>query len=429
MNTIGCGMRTGKKLVAGELDFKNPDILAYLNAENAYKEAHMESTRGVQEVLYQEILSRIKEDYQSWPVKKGDYFYYYREEKGKNYPIYCRREGSMEAPESVYMDVNKEAQGKELYLFGPSVPNRANTFLAYGYNLTGSLDRTVRVRNLETGEDSRWSFPNSTGSLLWLDDEHLLVVERDEHARGKNVYKINIKQGPEKKQLVFSKPEAFDNMFLGLSQTNDRQYLMLELSSGSSQVLYVSLRSAVDFKQFAEGKDDVLYKLEHFKNDFYILTNKGGANNFQLFKTPVNRWEQDAWQLVQQESKTISLSSVTFYNRFMVTEQRNNERALDEIVVRDMESNKPTPFPCPMRPTTLLLVATGITTPLRFVLITPRPSGRHRCLSWICQRRKPTPCIPGKLQILMASSTRSNESLLPPGTVPGFRSPLCTKKG
>ena len=329
-----------KKIVAGELDFKNPDILAYLNAENAYKEAHMESTRGVQEVLYQEILSRIKEDYQSWPVKKGDYFYYYREEKGKNYPIYCRREGSMEAPESVYMDVNKEAQGKELYLFGPSVPNRANTFLAYGYNLTGSLDRTVRVRNLETGEDSRWSFPNSTGSLLWLDDEHLLVVERDEHARGKNVYKINIKQGPEKKQLVFSKPEAFDNMFLGLSQTNDRQYLMLELSSGSSQVLYVSLRSAVDFKQFAEGKDDVLYKLEHFKNDFYILTNKGGANNFQLFKTPVNRWEQDAWQLVQQESKTISLSSVTFYNRFMVTEQRNNERALDEIVVRDMESNK-----------------------------------------------------------------------------------------
>ena len=329
-----------KKIVAGELDFKNPDILAYLNAENAYKEAHMESTRGVQEVLYQEILSRIKEDYQSWPVKKGDYFYYYREEKGKNYPIYCRREGSMEAPESVYMDVNKEAQGKELYLFGPSVPNRANTFLAYGYNLTGSLDRTVRVRNLETGEDSRWSFPNSTGSLLWLDDEHLLVVERDEHARGKNVYKINIKQGPEKKQLVFSKPEAFDNMFLGLSQTNDRQYLMLELSSGSSQVLYVSLRSAVDFKQFAEGKDDVLYKLEHFKNDFYILTNKGGANNFQLFKTPVNRWEQDAWQLVQQESKTISLSNVTFYNRFMVTEQRNNERALDEIVVRDMESNK-----------------------------------------------------------------------------------------
>ena len=115
---------------------------------------------------------------------------------------------------------------------------------------------------------------------------------------------------------------------------------MLELSSGSSQVLYVSLRSAVDFKQFAEGKDDVLYKLEHFKNDFYILTNKGGANNFQVFKTPVNRWEQDAWQLVQQESKTISLSGVTFYNRFMVTEQRNNERALDEIVVRDMESNK-----------------------------------------------------------------------------------------
>ena len=325
-----------KKIVAGELDFKNPAILEYLNAESAYKDAQMKATQGMQVRLRKEILSRIKEDYQSWPVKKGNYLYYYREEEGKNYPIYCRRKGSMDAPESVYMDVNKEAEGKDLYIFGPSVINRANTFLAYGYNLTGSLERTVRVRNLDTGQDSSWTFPNSTGSIVWLDDDHLLVVERDQHARGKNVYKINIHQGPEKKELVFSKPEAYDNMFLGLSQTNDRNYLLLNLTSGSSQVLYVSPRTAIDFKQFAVGKDDVSYTLEHFENDFFILTNMGGANNFQVFKTPVNRWEKSAWQLVQKESSTISLSGITFYNRFMVTEQRNNERALDEIVVRDM---------------------------------------------------------------------------------------------
>ncbi len=268
-----------QKIVAGDLDFKNPDVLAYLSAESAYKDEQMKDSKAVQEQLYQEILSRIKEDYQSWPVKKGDYLYYYREEKGKNYPILCRRNAGMDLPEVVYMDVNKEADGKDLYMFGPSRTNRANTFLAYGYNLTGSMERTIRVRNLETGKDSEWTFHNSTGSILWVDDEHLLVVERDEQARGKNVYKINIHQGPEKKELVFSKPDEYDGMFLSLAETTDHEYVMVYLNSGSSQVVYVSPRSTIDFRQFAHGTDDVVFSLDHHRDDFYILTNLNGANN------------------------------------------------------------------------------------------------------------------------------------------------------
>ncbi|USE39184.1 hypothetical protein [Endozoicomonas sp. SCSIO W0465] len=129
-------------------------------------------------------------------MKRDGFLYYYREEKGKNYPILCRRSASMDLPEVVYMDVNEEADGKDLYMFGPSIINRANTFLAYGYNLTGSMERSIRVRNLETLKDSEWTFHDSTGSILWIDDEHLLVVERDEQARGKNVYKINSSYAP-----------------------------------------------------------------------------------------------------------------------------------------------------------------------------------------------------------------------------------------
>ncbi|WP_257295435.1 S9 family peptidase [Endozoicomonas sp. YOMI1] len=331
-----------QKIVAGGLDFKNPEVLAYLHAESDYKDAQMKDSKVVQQQLYQEILSRIKEDYQSWPVKKGDFLYYYREEKGKNYPILCRRHGSMDLPEVVYMDVNKEADGKDLYMFGPSLTNRANTFLAYGYNLTGSMERSIRVRNLETGQDSEWTFHNSTGSILWIDDEHLLVVERDEQARGKNIYRINIHQGPEKKALVFSKPDEFDGMFLSLSETTDHEYVMVYLNSGSSQVVYVSPRAAVDFHLFAHGTDDVVFNLDHYldhdRDDFYILTNLNGANNFQLYKTSVNQWEQKHWHLIQAESDTISLTDIHFYNHYLIIEQKNNEKALDELVVQDMVS-------------------------------------------------------------------------------------------
>ena len=327
-----------QKIVAGELDFNNPEILDYLNAECAYKESQMAGCQPVKEKLYGEILSRIKEDYQSWPVKKGEFFYYYREEQGKNYPILCRRQASMTAPEEIYLDVNQEADGKDLYMFGPSVTNRANTLLAYGYNLTGSMERTIRVRNLETGLDCPWSFHNSTGSILWLDNDHLLIVERDEQARGKHVFRVNIHKGPEHKELLFSKPDEFDGMFLSLGQTTDREYLLVYLESGGSQVVYFSPRTAIDFTLFAHGTNDVVFHLDHYQGDFYILTNRDGANNFQLFKAPVSDLQQ--WQLLQEQSDTISLTDIHFYNHYLVIEQKNNDRALEELVVQDMNTGQ-----------------------------------------------------------------------------------------
>ena len=327
-----------QKIVAGDLDFHNSDILDYLKAEAAYKDHHMAASQPVQERLYGEILSRIKEDYQSWPVTKGDFFYYYREEQGLNYPILCRRHGAMTAPEEVYLDVNQEADGKDLYMFGPSVTNRANTFLAYGYNLTGSMERTIRVRNLATGLDCPWRFHNSTGSVLWLDNDHLLIVERDEQARGKHVYRVNIHQGPEHKELLFSKPEEFDAMFLSLGETTDREYVLLYLESGGSQVVYYAPRSAIDFALFAHGTNDVVFHLDHYRGDFYILTNRDGANNFQLFKAPVGDVQQ--WQLLQAQSDTISLTDIHFYSHYLVIEQKNNDKALEELVVQDMNTGQ-----------------------------------------------------------------------------------------
>ena len=331
-----------QKFIAGDLDFKDPEVLRYIQAENAYKDQMMGDYKETEKKLYNEILSRIKEDDESWPIKKGDYFYYYREEKGKDYEILCRKYLSREAPEEIYFDINKEADGKELYMFGPSATNRPQTYFAYGFNLTGSLERTVKVRDLATSNDLNWEFPNSNGSFLWQDNEHLYVVERDEFSRGKNIYKINIHKGPKQKELVFSKPPQYDNMFMSLSQTTDRKYILLYLESGSSHVVFISERGADRFHEFAHGKDDVSFTLDHFNNEFYILTNLGGANNFKIMKCPVKReqWPQKHWQAFIAEQDNLYLNGLHFYNHYLVLERKNNQKALDELVVHDMQSGK-----------------------------------------------------------------------------------------
>ena len=209
----------------------------------------------------------------------------------------------------------------------------------YGYNLTGSMERTLTVRNLMTGQDVPWLYAQTTGSALWLDDDHILVVERDAASRGKDVYKVNIHQGPESKQLMFSKPDAFEGMFLSLAETTDHRYVMIYLNSGANQVVYLS-EKVIDFQQFAHDSNDVVYAVEHFRNELYILTNQDQRHNFQLFKTSVADWQQDQWQLVLAEQAEINLSDVHFYNRYMILEQKNNAKALDELVVVDMDSGE-----------------------------------------------------------------------------------------
>lgn len=331
-----------QQIIAGDVNFKNRAILDYLNAENAYKTEQMADYAEVKTALYHEMLSRIEENYTSYPVQRGNYFYYYQEKEGLDYPILCRKHLSLDAPEQVYMDVNQDAAPHALYMFGPSTITRDNSYLAYGYNTSGSMERTIKVRDLASGNDLPWSFPNSTGTILWLDNEHLLIVERDEFGRGQEVYRVNIHQGPEHKTRVFSKPPQCQEMFLELNETTDRSHLVIELDSGSTQHLYMSRRDTLDFQLFTEGRDDVVCTVDHHNGELYILTNQDGADNFQIFKTDAAQWAPEHWQLVQKESEQLSLTNIHFYNDYLIIEQTNNERALDEIEIVNLKTQSRT---------------------------------------------------------------------------------------
>lgn len=331
-----------KKFIEGNLDFADRDILEYIEAENNYKDEVMADYKEVEKVLYDEVLSRIKEDDESFPVQRDNYFYYSREEKGKNYSILCRKKDSIDGAEEIYFDINKEAEGKKLYVFGPARVSLDNKFLAYGYNLTGSMERTLKIRDLETGKDFDWEIANSTGSLEWIDSEHFYYTERDEFSRGKNVYKVNIHKGPFSKELVFTKPEKYQSMFMSLSATTDREYFKIYLSSGSTHVVFVSKVGSDEFKEFAYGENDISYSLDHYEGHFYIVTNSDGAKDFKVMKcsTDESQWAMSNWQEYLSESTNECIDEIEIYNKYLVLVKKNNKIALNEIDICDLETQK-----------------------------------------------------------------------------------------
>lgn len=338
-----------QKIIDGDLAFANSEIPAYLKTEEDYKKSIMHDYKVTEKALYDEILSRIKEDDESYPIKKGDYFYYSRLEKGKNYALLCRKHLFISAQEEIYFDINKEAKGKDLYLFGPSCTNKAETFLAYGFNLSGSLERIVKIRDLASGKDLEWSFPNSTGSFLWIDNENLYIVELDEHSRGKNIYKINIHKGPDDGEVIFSKHESYDNSTLHLSQTTDKLYIQAHIDSGSTHTIFSSKKGSDIFHEFAKGENDISFTLDHYQDKFYILTNVDSCHNFKIMACPVSqeKWGSEYWDEFLPELENSCLDDISFYNHYLVLNRKDNSKALNEIVVLDMNTKKTTTISMP----------------------------------------------------------------------------------
>ncbi len=331
-----------KRFIDGDLTFADPDVKAYIDAENSYKDSIMAENKETEKALYNEILSRTKEDKQSYAFKKGGYYYYAREEQGLNYPLLCRKEaladGSMSVVEQIYFDINVEADGKELYSFRYSAVNRSNTFFAYMYNLTGSMGGTLKVWDLATGKELGFSVEDTTGHFLWASNEWIYYVEQDDSSRGKDVYKINIHQGISSRQLVFSKPDKYKDMFLAISETTDRSYLTIDLRSGSSQVLYVSKTGSEHFDEFIVGQHDITYELDHYNEQFYIKTNDFGAGDFCVMCCPVDqsRWRKKHWRELLGQTSGCSINAIHIYNTYLILERQNNNKALPELAVYNL---------------------------------------------------------------------------------------------
>lgn len=367
-----------RAITAGDVEFKNPEILKYLEDENSYTDEMMKDTEALQKELYEDILSHVKEDDESFPMKYGPYMYYSRTEKGLDYPILCRKKKEEGSAEDIYFDVNKEAANHELYMMGSQSISPDHRYMGYTFNLSGSMAYTVSVRDTETGKDLGWTIPEVSGPVVWAkDSKHLYYGHRHpELGRTYQIYQVNIEEGPSSKKLIFEKPEEHSDKFMSVYKSNSGEYLFVYMADAKTSSTYFWKSDAVENvnpQLFTEVEEGVLYTPEHHDQDFYIVTNKDGATNFKVVKTPVTQTAASNWVSYIEESKDTYIENAHPYKGYLVLSVQNNAAALPGIIVRDLAKEKETQIVMPQEAYDLTFVGSRDyeTNELRFFYESP----------------------------------------------------------
>jgi oligopeptidase B len=329
-------------------DRSDPEVQAYLDAENRYTRAIMQPTEPLQEQLFQEMRGRIKETDLSVPERIDDYFYYSRTEIGGQYPILCRRRGSLEAPEEILLDQNPLAAAHAYFRLGVSEVSPDHQLLAYSVDTSGAEEFALYIKDLTTGELLAERIEKTSHGLAWANDSRtLFYTVLDEARRPCRLYRHVVGQDPSQDPLVYFEPDqAF---FLDVSRTRSRRYLLLDLSSHStSEVRFVSADHPEEpFRVVQPRQAGVEYSVTHHDNRFFITTNDAAAN-FRLVEAPVEHPSREHWTPVLPYRPQIKLDSTDAFRRHLVIYER--EAGLRQIRVLDLESGTDhlVPFPEPV---------------------------------------------------------------------------------
>ena len=314
----------------------NPDVLSYLEAENAYTDAYMKPTAAFQEALYKEMLGRIKQTDLAVPYKLGDYWYYSRTEEGKQYPIYARKKGSMDAKEEITLDLNEMAKGLKFLAIGAYAISDDGNLLAYSTDTTGYRQYALQVKDLRTGEILPDKVERVT-SVAWAADNKtlFLVTEDATTKRSDKFWRHTL--GKAENDLVFDeKDEMYD---IGVYRTRDRKVTILQSESKTTtEARYIpSDNPTADLKVILPRESDHEYYVDHREGLFYIRTNKG-AKNFKLVTAPVSDPTVKNWKEIIAPRKTIKIEDIDLFANNMVVTER--EEGLLKLKVTDFKSNK-----------------------------------------------------------------------------------------
>jgi oligopeptidase B len=327
-------------------DKPNPEVRAYLEAENTYTDAVMKPTEPFQKKLYAEMLSRIKETDVDVPYKEGDYFYYSRTEAGKQYQIRCRRKGSMDAPEEVILDINDLASGKAFMSVAAYDVSPDGDLLAYSYDDTGFRQYTLAVKDLRTGK-TLLDHAERVGSVVWANDSQTIFYTQED-AVSKRQYRLyrHTVGAPDPDPLVYEeKDERFD---VSAFKTRSQTYIFMVLGSHTTtEARYIpAIDPTAEWKIIEHRKQGVEYYPDHNGDSFYIRTNDTGRN-FRLVNAPVTDPGSKNWHEVLPHNPNIMLDDVDFFKNFAVLYQREN--GLPQIRVTDLRTGtaKPIAFPEP----------------------------------------------------------------------------------
>lgn len=318
---------------AGKKDEQTQKVLDYLNAENRYLEAKMKHTEALQEKLYKEIIGRIKQTDESVPYKDNGYWYYNRYEAGQEYPIYCRKKGTLDAPEEIMLNVNDLAKGHEYcQVVGLSV-SEDNNLLAYGMDTVSRRRYTIYIKDLRTGKIVDKPVPNTEGDVTWANDNKTFFYTMKDSVtlRSDKIYRHKLSTDPAKDPLVFTEKDA--TFYTGIYKTKSNKYLVIW--SGSTLTNYYQILNADTpegkFREFSPRERGIEYSIDHYGDKFYVVTNLD-AQNFRLMETPETKTSKENWKEKIAHRKDTLLQGIEIFKNHLVLNERAQANTLMRII-------------------------------------------------------------------------------------------------
>lgn len=308
-----------------------PDIRAYIDEENAYRETVMAPTAELQERIYQEMRGRTKEDDSSVPSPDGPWEYYRRFETGAQHPKYVRRPRGSEGPEQVLIDVDAQAQGKTFYRVISAEHSPDHALYAYAEDEQGSEIYTVYVKDLASGETLAGPVTNCTGDFCWSPDaQHLFWIFRDDNGRPAKIYRRPSRGGED--VLIYDEPD--DGFFLGIDQSESGEFVVIHAGNHTSSETLLIPRETPTATPivFSPREDETLYTVTHWDGRWYILTNADGAVDFKVMVAEPGRTARANWREFVPHQAGRYITGLSTKQDYLVRAEREN--ALPRIVIR-----------------------------------------------------------------------------------------------
>lgn len=317
----------------------HPEMLGYLNAENAYADAVLAPLKPLEDRLYAEIVGRIKQDDSSVPYRERGWWYYTRFETGQDYPVYARRQGDpantpslgseLEGREQVLLDVNAMAAGKDYFSVGDWEVSQDNTLLAWAEDAVGRRQYTIRIKNIVTGEVFPDAIPNAAPNLVWADDNRtVFYIENDpETLLTKRVKKHLLGTPASADEVVYE--EEDDSFYMGIDRSRDDRFLCISVESTvTSEMRYAPADDPREFTVLAPRTRDVEYQADHLGDRWVVRTNAPDpdgtpASNFKLMVAPSHASTRAQWREWVPHREDVFIDGFELFDHFAVIAERS----------------------------------------------------------------------------------------------------------
>lgn len=305
---------------------ENPEVIKYLEAENSYYQKMTKHTKDFQKSLFEEIKSRIKEDDESVPYFYNGYFYITRYEKGKDYPIYSRKKGSLDTKEEVLFNCNEMAKGKDYFNLSGMDISSDNKLASFAVDLVSRRIYTIQVKNLETGEILADKIENTTGNSAWANDNKTLFYSTQDAQtlRSNKIFKHTLGSDVKKDALVFEEKDEMYSCYIFKEKSEKYMVIATNSTLTSEYRILDANKPEENFKIFHPRTKGLEYSISYYDKNFYILTNKDKATNFKLMKTTEDKTTSENWVDLIPHNEDTLLEGMEIFKNYLVLEERNN---------------------------------------------------------------------------------------------------------